>query len=37
MPDNIKNLIEKYKDTKFTIDIYEKYKFFKKYNDFNKI
>lgn len=34
MPENIKKLIIRYKDTKFTIDVFEKYRFFKRYNDF---
>jgi hypothetical protein len=36
MPNEIKNLIETYKDTKFTIDIYEKYRFYKKFNEIKK-
>ncbi len=36
MPISIKNLIEKYRDKKFTLDIYEKYKVFKNNAVFTK-
>ena len=36
MPENIKDLIRKYKDKKFTIDLYEKYKVYKASTKFTK-
>ena len=37
MPEIIKELMAKYKDNKFTIDIYEKYKIYKSNTKFTKI
>jgi hypothetical protein len=36
MPENIKELVIKYKDKKFTIDLYEKYKIYKASTKFTK-
>ena len=35
MPNEIKNVIEKYKSTNFDIDLFEKYRFYKKYGSMN--
>ena len=37
MPEVVKELIAKYKDKKFTIDLYDKYKIYKSNTKFNKI